>query len=46
MQPELAGAAGESPRQQRRDGVNIGFFDLTAAQSRHGSTIALTTIVS
>ena len=36
VQPELARAAGESLRQQRGDGVNIGFFDLTAAQSRHG----------
>ena len=36
MQPEQAIAVREFPRQQRRDGVDIGFFDLTAAESRHG----------
>jgi hypothetical protein len=38
-QPEPAIVGRESARQQRRDGFDIGFIDLTAAQSRHGEAI-------
>jgi hypothetical protein len=37
-QPEPAIVGRESARQQRRDGFDIGFIDLTAAQSRYGGS--------
>ena len=36
-QPELPVAVVEAACEQRRDGGNVGFADLTAAQGRHGS---------
>ena len=34
IKPELARANGKAARQQRGDGVNIGLFDLAAAEPR------------